>query len=49
MTQEDFEKINIARGYVHRPDGSWIISTAATPAEMIYHIEWMKQKDYLLP
>ncbi len=48
MTQEEFLKINIATGYIRCPGGDWIISSMATPAQMIYHIEWLKQNNYSL-
>lgn len=44
MTQKEFEDINLQRGYIRRPDGSWIISSLATPAEMIYHLNWLSTR-----
>jgi len=33
-----------AMGYIRRPDGSYIISFLASPAEVLYHLKWTDGK-----
>lgn len=40
-----FEDIQIASGYIQRPDGSWIISSIASPADIHYHMAWLAKRE----
>lgn len=39
-----FEEIQLATGYVKTPSG-WIAHGEATPAQMNYHLDWMKRRE----
>lgn len=41
MDKEEYEAAMLSRGYIKTPSG-WIAHGEATPAQMLYHLDWMK-------